>query len=164
MPKAMPLRHRCCVNTDCETSAATAQRLTRVKTIGTRGQMTIAKSQRRYLLAGRHLLLAALVLAASGCVLPATGRDGSRHYIVVGAGIVSVPGPDADGPVTAVKLQAVGLVAGLLPTARVVLGYVNTHQVEVAANADSTMVELSDAIGGPVTISVSTADLQEIKP
>lgn len=122
--------------------------------------MNIAALRYKYLLAGRVLPIAAVLFVTSGCVLQTTGRERTRHYIVLGVGIVSIPSPEASPPVAAVKLQAVGLTAELAPNARFALGYINSHQIAVAANTDTT-VQVSDAVGGPVTVSTSTTESQE---
>lgn len=123
--------------------------------------MNIAAPKYKYSLAGRGLLLAAILLSTSGCVLQTTGREGTRHYIVLGAGIVSIPSPEASPPVTVAKLQAVGLAAEW--GAHFALGYINSHHIAVDPNSDTT-VQMSDALGGPVTVSTSTTDSQEQDP
>lgn len=103
------------------------------------------------------------LLATSGCAIPVTGAEGTRHYVVVGFGIVSVPGP-SDAPVTAVKVQALGVVVSAAPDARLVAGYTKSYQVEVAAYAAPVLLELSDSIAGPLKIRTQMPDSQEKDP
>src|SRR5262245_41162632 len=91
-------------------------------------------------------------MAISGCALPLPGADGTRHYIVVGIGVVSVPKPQPEVAVTAVKVQALGIVATAAPSARLVIGYIQSHQVEAAPNSASVLVELSDSFAGPLKV------------
>lgn len=101
------------------------------------------------------------LLAASGCALSVPGAEGTRHFIVVGIGFVSVPDPPRDVPVTALKLQALGVVATATPTPRLVVGYTKSYRVEAAADARSVRVELSDDFAGPLTIRADVSDSQE---
>ena len=101
------------------------------------------------------------VLAMSGCAIPVPGADGTRHYVVVGIGVLSIPKVATDAPVTAVKLQAVGLVATPAPGPRLVVGYTKSYQVEAAAHAKSMLLEMSDSFAGPLTIRTEIPDSQE---
>jgi hypothetical protein len=125
--------------------------------------MNIAAPKYKHSLARRGLPLVAILLSTSGCVLQTTGKEGTRHYIVLGAGIVSIPSPEASPPVTVAKLQAVGLAAEWGPSGHFALGYINSHHIAVDPNSDTT-VQMSDVIGGPVTVSTSTTDSQEQDP
>jgi len=107
------------------------------------------------------VLVAAILVAAGGCAIPVRAKDGSRHYVVVGFGMVSIPRVDASSPVLVAKVQALGVVMTPMPSARLVIGYINAHQVAVAADTAWAMVEISDAIAGPVRISASTCQLAE---
>jgi len=127
-----------------------------------------SRIEKRSLKAGRRdrrlaatIVLATVLGATSGCVLPVKAGDGSRHYVVVGIGIVSVPRADAASTVSAAKVQALGVVATTGPGARLAIGYINTHQVEVAADTQWAVVEIGDAIAAPMKISASTCQSQE---
>jgi hypothetical protein len=108
--------------------------------------------------------LSSVALLASGCAISVPGAAGTRHYVVVGIGVVSVPSPPPDVPVTAVKLQALGLVATAAPTPRLIVGYTKSYQVEAAAHAKSVLLEMSDSFAGPLTIRTEMPDSQENEP
>jgi hypothetical protein len=100
-------------------------------------------------------------LATSGCAVPWSGAEGTQHFVVVGVGVCSVPSMPADVPVTAVKIQAVGLVASAAPSLRLVVGYTKSYQMEAAADARSVLLEMSDSLAGPLTIRTEIPDSQE---
>jgi hypothetical protein len=100
-------------------------------------------------------------LAASGCAVPWPGADGTQHYVVVGIGVCSVPSMPPDVPVTAVKVQAVGIVATATPGPRLVVGYTKSYQMEAAADARSVLLEMSDSLAGPLKIRTQIPDSQE---
>jgi hypothetical protein len=92
------------------------------------------------------------LLSTSGCAIPVQGAEGTRHYVVIGIGVVSVPSPPPETAVTAVKIQALGVVATSTPTARLIIGYTKGYQVEAAPHAQSVLLELSDSFAGPLKI------------
>lgn len=101
------------------------------------------------------------LLATSGCALSVPGAEGTRHYIVIGIGVISVPSTPPDVPVSAVKLQALGIVATATPAARLIVGYTKSYQLEVAAHARSVLLEMSDSFAGPLRIRTDLPDSQE---
>jgi len=99
--------------------------------------------------------LVAFVLSGTlpGCSgIPVKGREGTTHYLIIGIGVVSVPKPSGDDGVTASKIQALGIVANSSPNLRFTAGYIQGHTVSIRPDAN-VIVEQSDSIGGPLTIS-----------
>jgi hypothetical protein len=116
------------------------------------------------MLLSRPCLPALTLLAMSGCALPLPGAYGTRHYVVVGIGVVSVPKPQPDVTVTAVKVQALGVVATAVPGAHLVIGYTKSYQVEAEPTADPVLVEMSDSFAGPLQIRTQRTLPKENRP
>ncbi len=90
----------------------------------------------------------------AGCSAIVIEGDTSDHYLVIGAGIVSVPkADDAEAPVSVSKVQALGLTVSQAPTLKFNLGYVAGSSVRVPADARNLVVEVSDKPGGPLRIA-----------
>ena len=106
-------------------------------------------------------------LAASGCqgfggVVPVEGASGTTHFVVIGFGIVSVPGKtDQPTAVTAVRTEALGLTLTNGPGPAATLGYVSGSFVRVPAGAKDVRVEVEQRTGGPLRVTTHRAVLGE---
>jgi hypothetical protein len=92
--------------------------------------------------------LGALLLLLAGCV--PFQSNGTKHIVVVGFGIVSLPLTNA--PNTRVtKSQAIGLIVSDQPGTRVGLGYSSSTVIQVSTN-QNILVEVSDRPGQPLKV------------
>lgn len=92
----------------------------------------------------------ALLLILTGCTLPVQ-KDGTRHYVVIGFGVVSAPvtnSPHAQ----VVKSQAIGLILSDQPGIKVGVGYSSSTVVQVATN-QNMLIEVSDLPGQPLKVN-----------
>ena len=102
-----------------------------------------------------------LSLGVAGCAPLQIEGDDTWHFVVIGAGIVSIPKQDAPVAVDATKIEAIGLTIADRPGSRVSLGYMSNTSVRVPDNAEDVLLEVSDETGGPMTLRVGSARLAE---
>jgi hypothetical protein len=122
--------------------------------------MTISPSTRCR--ARTAAMLGALVgtasLDSSGCSGIPIDDGATRHYVIVGFGVVSVPKQPAS-TVHVSKVQALGLTVADQPGLRVALGYASGMVAAIPPDVD-VRLEVSDQPFGPVTIR--TNEHQEV--
>jgi hypothetical protein len=92
--------------------------------------------------------LFALLVLFTGCI-PFTS-NGTKHVMVVGFGIVSVPATNAPNTQVA-KSQAIGLIVSDQPGIKVGLGYSSSTVVQIATN-QNVLIEVSARPGKPLTV------------
>jgi hypothetical protein len=92
--------------------------------------------------------LGALLVLLTGCI--PFQSNGTRHYVIVGFGVVSVPATNA--PNTQVtKSQAIGLILSDQPGTKVGIGYSSSTVVQIATN-QNILVEVSDHPAQPLKV------------
>ena len=89
-----------------------------------------------------------LLAFAAGC--STTGRDGTRHYLIIGLGVVSVNTTNSAGA-QVYKMQALGLGASDMPGVRIHAGYASSLVV-VVPPTNSTLLEISDGPFSPLKV------------
>ena len=86
--------------------------------------------------------------------------DGTtRHYVIVGFGVVSVPTEPAASAVHVSKIQAFGLTVADQPGLRLAIGYASGVVTAIPPDVADMRLEVSDRPFGPVTIR--TNEIQE---
>jgi hypothetical protein len=100
--------------------------------------------------------LAAIVIIACLGLTACSGipiDDGAtRHYVIVGFGVVSIPQPLSASTVHVSKVQAFGLTVADQPGLRFALGYASGMVAAIPPDVDDVRVEIADRPFGPVTI------------
>jgi hypothetical protein len=98
------------------------------------------------------------LLAFDGCVsIP--GKNGTRHHLIIGVGIVSVNESPAQA-VVATDSHALGISISEQAGLKFALGYSSSTVVSVADGADDVRVEVSKVPGGPLIVDVPAAKLR----
>jgi hypothetical protein len=92
------------------------------------------------------LLLFALL---TGCA--ATGKDGTKHYLVLGLGVVSVNNTNPVGA-TVCKMQVLGIGVSDMPGVRFGVGYANSVVVAVPPT-NHVLLEVSDGPFKPLIVN-----------
>jgi hypothetical protein len=93
--------------------------------------------------------IAGLLSACSGIPID----DGAtRHYVIVGFGVVSIPKQPTTSSVHVSKVQAFGLTVADQPGLSVALGYASGMVAAIPPDVDDVRLEVSDRPFGPVTI------------
>jgi hypothetical protein len=93
-----------------------------------------------------------ICLVSSGCSGIPIDDGATRHYVIVGFGVVSVPQPPSASTVHVSKVQAFGLTVADQPGLRLALGYASGMVAAIPPDVDDVRVEISDRPLGPVTI------------
>ena len=88
-------------------------------------------------------LSAALVVAllGTGCAVPWTGKDGTRHHLIVGCGIVSTR-CETNLPVSVTRTAVAGIEAGNSPSI-LRFGLSSSLTTRIADNVSNVVVEAS---------------------
>jgi hypothetical protein len=94
------------------------------------------------------MLTLTLLALAAGC--STTGKDGTRHYIVIGFGLVSVNTTNL-ASAEVYKMQVLGISASDMPGVRLNMGYASSLVVLVPAN-NSAILEISDGPFSPLKL------------
>lgn len=89
-----------------------------------------------------------LLALAAGC--STTGKDGTRHYLIVGLGVVSVNATNQAGA-QVYKMQVLGLGASDMPGVRLNAGFASSTVV-VVPNTNSALLEISDGPFQPLKV------------
>lgn len=109
---------------------------------------------RGFLAPPRSIVLALVLFIMSGCVaIP--GQGGTKHYLIVGVGIVSVN--ESEDAVTATQTQALGISLSDRPGLKLGIGYASSTAVTVAPGTEDVRVEVSQRPGGPLVIDTQSA-------
>lgn len=109
----------------------------------------------------RWIGLVACAIVSSGCSpIVIQGESGTAHYVVLGFGIVSVPGQAEETAVNAVRIQSVGLTVSNQPQAKFSLGYLSSSTVAIPADTDGVLVEVSQELGGPLIVRAPSDDVR----
>jgi hypothetical protein len=105
------------------------------------------------------LLLFSLLIFFSGCIsIP--GKNGTKHYLIVGLGIVSVN--DSQIPaVIATDAHTLGISISDQPGLKLAVGYSSSTVVSIPDEADDVRVEVSKIPGSPIVIDVPSARLMK---
>ena len=74
------------------------------------------------------------------------------HYLIIGFGVVSVAKPQGQTAVLATKTQALGISLSDQPGTKLGIGYSAGSFVAIPANAEDVRVEISQQVGGPLTV------------
>ena len=91
---------------------------------------------------------------SSGCIqIP--GKGGTKHYVIIGFGIVSVN--ESDEAVVATQTQALGVSVSDRPGLKLGIGYASSTVVTVAPGAQDVRVEVSKIPGGPLVVDTQSA-------
>jgi len=107
-----------------------------------------------------------MILALSGCgsirccpTIMFQNNVESLNYLIIGVGIVTVPKPDVDTAVLATKFQALGVSVSDQPGMKLAIGYTSSSVVAIPDNAADVRVDVSQKLGGPLTIHTQKATL-----
>lgn len=102
------------------------------------------------------LLLFSVIL--SGCIaIP--GKGGTKHYVIVGFGIVSVN--ESEEAVTATQAHSLGISISDRPGLKLGIGYTSSTVVTVAPGAEDVRVEVSKRPGGPLIVDTQSAKFKQ---
>jgi hypothetical protein len=106
----------------------------------------------------RSILLVLFAIILSGCIcIP--GKGGTRHYVIVGFGIVSVN--ESEDAITATQTQALGVSISDRPGLKLGIGYASSTVVTVAPGAEDVRVEISKRPGAPLIVDTQSAKFKQ---
>jgi hypothetical protein len=91
----------------------------------------------------------ALLLFLTGCV--PLSSNGTRHYVIIGFGIVSVPLTNSPAA-QVVKSQAIGLSINDQPGTKLSIGYMDSTVINVQTNTN-ILIEVSKLPGQPLKVT-----------
>jgi hypothetical protein len=101
-------------------------------------------------------LAAALLTGCAGVSVCVDGADGgARHQLILGLGLVSLPGAAGGEGATASRTTAVGLSVTAEPNARLVIGYLSSTTVAVPDGAEDVRIEVSQRPAGPLRVDAA---------
>lgn len=126
--------------------------MTATRTPGARGAVQAARKGRGGLIFG----LTALMLMTGCCPLHIHGRDGTCHYVVIGAGIVSV-NDSMPKAATVVRSHAAGFLVTDGPGMKFSAGYSSGETVSVAEGAEDVRIEVKESPAGTMKIEAPAA-------
>jgi hypothetical protein len=92
-------------------------------------------------------------LALSACSGIPIDDGATRHYVIVGFGVVSVPQGEPSNSVHVSKVQALGLTVADQPGLRFAIGYASGMVAAIPSDVEDVRLEVSDRPFGPVTIN-----------
>lgn len=88
----------------------------------------------------------------SGCSIPIESGNGTIHYVIIGAGVVSVSNPETNSAAFVSKVQALGLSATEQPGLNFNFGYTEGSFVAVPNGVSDVRIEVSQDIMGPLRV------------
>ena len=94
--------------------------------------------------------IGALLSACSG--IPIDSED-TRHYLIIGVGVVSVPQSQPERSVSVHRMQALGVSVSDQPGLKLGIGYASALVTSIPHEVSSTVVEVSNRPFGPIRIS-----------
>lgn len=94
-----------------------------------------------------------LSLTLAACAFETKGGDGTRHYLILGAGLVSVNDQKSDAAV-AVRTHSLGIAVSDIPGMRLAAGYASSKYVAVADGRKDLIIEIEDRPHGDLTVNV----------
>ena len=113
---------------------------------------------------GIAIALLSLSLVASCCgtnknsfAIPLRGEEGSVHYLIIGVGVVTVPGTEARTAVQATQMQSLGVAISDQPVTKLGVGYMSSTVVSVPDGAKDVRVEVSQVPGGPLRVETQNS-------
>lgn len=101
----------------------------------------------------RHLAIVAFGGLLSACSGIPIDAGGTRHYLIIGFGVVSVPRSQPDQSVSVHKMQAVGLSLSDQPGLKLSIGYASGLVTVIPDHLDGAVVEVSQRPFGPIRVS-----------
>jgi len=102
----------------------------------------------------------ALSLSLSGCAFETKGSDGSRHYLIIGAGLVSVNDQKSNAAV-AVRTHSLGIALSDIPGMHMVAGYGSSKYVSVNDGSKDLIIEVADRPRGDMTVNVQGTETKK---
>lgn len=112
-------------------------------------------------------MLVALACCGAGCLsVPWNASDGSRHYLVIGVGVLSIPGSTQDpntAAVAAVRAKTLGIAAGTFPGGHMAIGY-SSYLSTVAPVDRDVIVEIEGKAGGGLSVNSTPVTQEENEP
>lgn len=108
----------------------------------------------------RLISIALIPIILSGCIaIP--GKGGTKHYLIIGFGVVSVN--ESDDAVMATQTQALGVSISDRPGLKLGIGYASSTVVSVAPGAKDVRVEVSQRPGGPLVVDTQRAKFNQFQ-
>ncbi|WP_051361111.1 hypothetical protein [Desulfuromonas sp. TF] len=98
-----------------------------------------------------------------GLAFPLKDRSGSIHYLIIGAGVVTVPKNHHETAVLATRSHALGVVVSDQPGVKMGVGYLSSQVLAVPEGAEDVRVEIFRAPGGPIIVDTQRATLESEK-
>jgi len=103
------------------------------------------------------LTLSAAILSACSILIP--GRDGTKHYLVIGTGLVSVYEPP-ESSIVITDVTALGISISDQPGLKFGVGYSSSFAVTVPDNAEDVRAEITRKFCGPIVVNIPSATLR----
>jgi hypothetical protein len=88
------------------------------------------------------------------------GNDNTVHYVILGLGIVSIPGGENKIAVQAAKTNTLGMSFTNQPGTKFSLGYTSGFFVAIPDHAKDVRVEIYEFPGKPITLDAISAELK----
>ncbi len=100
--------------------------------------------------------------AAMGAVIPVKGREGTKHFIIIGFGIVRVNRPEGETAALVTDTQALGINVSDQPGLKIGVGYSSCTVTTVpdSTGADDIRVEVTRKPVGALKITTHSAKLE----
>lgn len=97
--------------------------------------------------------LGILQLALMGCAFETKSGDGTRHYLILGAGLVSVNDQQSNAAV-AVRTRSLGIALSDIPGMGMTAGYASNKYVGVTDGNKHLVIEVADHPQGDLSVNV----------
>ncbi len=100
----------------------------------------------------------------AGIVIPIEGKEGTKHFIIIGFGIVSVSYPEGETAVMATNSQVLGINVSNQPGLKLGAGYSSSTVLTVpdGTRADDVRIEVTKRPFGLLKIITHSAKLKEL--